>query len=46
MQPILFSIGGFQVHIWGLLVALGVFAGLWLATRLARRSEFTADMLQ
>lgn len=46
MQPILFSIGGLQVHIWGLLVALGVFAGLWLATRLARQSEFTADMLQ
>lgn len=46
MQPILFSIGDFQVHVWGLLVALGVLAGLWLAGKLAQGSEFTTDMLQ
>lgn len=46
MHPILFAVGSLQVHVWGLLVALGVFAGLWLALRLARESEFTAEMLQ
>jgi phosphatidylglycerol:prolipoprotein diacylglycerol transferase len=46
MHPILFSIGNFEIHVWGLMVALGVFAGLWLAIRLAQGSEFTADMLQ
>ncbi len=46
MHPILFSIGDFEIHVWGLMVALGVFAGLWLAIRLAQGSEFTADMLQ
>ena len=46
MYPILFTIGSAQVHVWGLLVAIGVLAGLWLASRLARGSEFTADMLQ
>lgn len=46
MHPILFTIGSLQVHVWGLMVALGVFAGLWLAMKLARGSEFTGDILQ
>lgn len=46
MHPILVTAGSLQVHVWGLLVAAGVLAGLWLAIRLARGSEFTADTLQ
>lgn len=46
MYPILFRIGSFEVHVWGLLVTIGIMAGLWLATRLAEKSEFTAEMLQ
>ena len=45
MHPILFSIGSFEFRVWGLLVALGVLAGVWLAVRLAKGSEFTADMV-
>ncbi|SDD66207.1 prolipoprotein diacylglyceryl transferase [Sporomusa acidovorans] len=45
MQPILFTIGEFEVRAWGLMVALGVLAGLWLATRLGKNSEFTEDIL-
>jgi len=46
MHPILFSVGSFEFRVWGLLVALGVMAGVWLAVRLAKDSEFTADMVQ
>ncbi len=46
MYPILFRIGSFEVHVWGLLVAAGILAGLWLASRLAKNSEFTPEMLQ
>ena len=46
MYPILFTISSLQVHVWGLLVALGVLAGVWLATRLAEGSEFTVDIVQ
>lgn len=46
MHPILFSIGDFQIHIWGLLVASGIFAGLWLADKLAHGSEFATGILQ
>lgn len=35
MYPILFRVGSFEVHVWGLLVVAGIMAGLWLATRLA-----------
>ena len=46
MYPILLSVGGFEFRAWGLMVSLGVFAGLWLATRLARNSDFSAELLQ
>ena len=46
MQPILFSITGFEVRVWGLMVSLGIVSGLWLALRLARNSEFSNDLLQ
>jgi len=46
MHPILFSVGGLEVHVWGVFVGLGVLAGLWLAVRLAKGSEYSAEMLQ
>ena len=46
MYPILFSVGGVSIHTWGVFVTLGVVAGVWLTTRLAKDSEFSADMIQ
>ena len=37
MFPRLFTIGGFTLHTYGALVAIGVGAGIWLSARLARR---------
>jgi len=43
MHPKLISIGDFFIPTYGFLVMLGFVAGLWLASRLARRSELDAD---
>ncbi len=45
MKPILFDIGGFQIHTFGLLVGLGFVAGLWLASRLARRAGLRPELV-
>lgn len=37
MHPVLFKIFGFEVRSWGVLLVLGVLAGIWLAARRARR---------
>lgn len=39
MYPILFYIGNFPLRAWGILVALGIIAGLWLSVRLARKEN-------
>jgi phosphatidylglycerol---prolipoprotein diacylglyceryl transferase len=36
VKPILFEIGGFRLHAFGLLVAVGFMVGSWLAARRAR----------
>jgi phosphatidylglycerol:prolipoprotein diacylglycerol transferase len=41
--PKIFSIGDFFLPTYGLLVALGFLAGLWVAARLARRSGIDPD---
>jgi phosphatidylglycerol:prolipoprotein diacylglycerol transferase len=46
LLPILFTIGDFEVRAWGLMLALGVLAGLGMAMRLGKNTEFTADVLQ
>ena len=43
MFPRVFSIGDFFLPTYGLLVALGFLAGLWIAARLARRSGIDPD---
>jgi len=43
MLPRLFTIGGFSLPTYGLMVAIGFLAGIWLTTRLARRVGLAAD---
>lgn len=45
MHPILFTIGGFDIRIWGLMVSLGAAAGYALALHLSRGSRFTESVL-
>jgi phosphatidylglycerol:prolipoprotein diacylglycerol transferase len=45
LKPILFQFGNFPIHTFGLLVALGFMAGLWVASRNAVRAGFTADFV-
>ncbi len=42
MQPIAFQLGGFTVHWYGVLVALGFITGLWTASRRAPRTGLSA----
>jgi phosphatidylglycerol:prolipoprotein diacylglycerol transferase len=43
MLPKLIEVGGFFLPTYGVLVALGFLAGLWVASRLARRSGLDPD---
>ena len=43
MFPKLISMGGFFLPTYGVLVALGFIAGIWLATKLARRAGLNAE---
>lgn len=45
MHPILFTIGGVEFRAWGILVSLGIIAGYLIASRVARRTEFTEEIL-
>ena len=45
MFPKIISIGGFFLPTYGLLVALGFLAGVWLTTRLARRAGLDAEVV-
>jgi phosphatidylglycerol:prolipoprotein diacylglycerol transferase len=45
MHPILFSIGSFRVGTYGLLLAIGFLAALWLARRLAIKESLAPDAI-
>jgi phosphatidylglycerol---prolipoprotein diacylglyceryl transferase len=45
MHPKLISIGDFFLPSYGLFVSLGFLAGLWMATRLARRQGLPSDLV-
>jgi phosphatidylglycerol---prolipoprotein diacylglyceryl transferase len=45
MHPILFSIGPVTIHTYGLFVALGLFLGLWVATRQAKKRSIAPEMI-
>jgi phosphatidylglycerol---prolipoprotein diacylglyceryl transferase len=40
MYPVLFQIGSFKLHAWGLLLLVGFLAAVWRATRAAPRYNF------
>jgi phosphatidylglycerol:prolipoprotein diacylglycerol transferase len=46
VKPILFQIGGFSLHTFGLFVGMGFIAGIWIAARCGRRSGIAADAIQ
>ncbi|WP_018084733.1 prolipoprotein diacylglyceryl transferase [Desulfurispora thermophila] len=43
MYPVLFHIGNFPVRSWGVMVVLGILAGLWLAARLAKKENIAPE---
>lgn len=43
--PIVFSVGPFELRWYGILLALGALAGLWLLRRLGRRQGFSDTIL-
>ena len=45
MHPIAFQLGSFSVHSYGVLMALAFLAGLWTASRRARRDGITPDKI-
>lgn len=45
MYPVLFYIGGHPVRAWGIMVAVGVLAGLWLAVKLAKRENMDPEKI-
>ena len=45
MHPIAFQLGSLPVRWYGVMMALGFFAGLWTATRRARRVNVSGDLI-
>lgn len=45
MHPILFHIGSFPVHSYGVMIALAFLFGLWTATLRARREKISGDQI-
>ena len=45
MHPIAFQIGSFPVHWYGVMIALAFLAGLWTATRRARRENIAGERI-
>ncbi|HEY5044189.1 MAG TPA: prolipoprotein diacylglyceryl transferase [Verrucomicrobiae bacterium] len=43
MHPIAFQLGSLTIHWYGVMMALAFFAGLWTATRRARRVNISGD---
>ncbi|HID94572.1 MAG TPA: prolipoprotein diacylglyceryl transferase [Candidatus Latescibacteria bacterium] len=45
MRPVLFRIGTFPVHSYGLMLALALLLGLWLAVRRGRKAGIPSDKM-
>ncbi|MDA8235764.1 MAG: prolipoprotein diacylglyceryl transferase [Clostridia bacterium] len=45
MYPVLFHLGSLEIRSWGLMVALGIISGTWLAYREAQRRGMKADLV-
>ena len=45
MHPIAFQLGPLTIHWYGVMIALAFLAGLWTATRRARRENIPAEKI-
>ncbi|MGD0207270.1 MAG: prolipoprotein diacylglyceryl transferase [Verrucomicrobiota bacterium] len=45
MHPIAFQLGSFMIHWYGVMIALAFLAGLWTATRRARRENISGEKI-
>lgn len=45
MYPILFHIGNFPIRSWGIMVLLGIMAGLWVSMKLAKREGIDPEKI-
>lgn len=45
VYPILFHIGNFPIRSWGVLVALGIIAGLWLSVHLSKKENLDSQKI-
>ena len=45
MHPIAFQLGSFTIHWYGVMIALAFLAGLWTATRRARRENISGEKI-
>ncbi|HUZ06458.1 MAG TPA: prolipoprotein diacylglyceryl transferase family protein, partial [Candidatus Paceibacterota bacterium] len=45
MHPILFHLGSFPIHSYGVMIALAFLAGLWTATLRARREKISGETI-
>jgi phosphatidylglycerol:prolipoprotein diacylglycerol transferase len=45
VHPIAFQLGSFTIHWYGVMIALAFFAGLWTATRRARRENIPGEKI-
>ena len=45
MHPIAFQLGDFKIHWYGVMIALAFLAGLWTATRRARRENISGEKI-
>ena len=45
MHPIAFQLGAFTIHWYGVMIALAFLAGLWTATRRARREKISGEKI-
>lgn len=43
MYPVIFYLGDYPVRSWGIMVAAGILAGLWLASTLAKRQDIEPE---
>ena len=44
MNPVFLNIGGFTIAWYGVLITLGIVAGVWVGTRLARQRGLNVDL--
>ena len=46
MQPVIFSIGGFELHYYGLMYAFAFLVGIQLAKKMAKERAFDINIIE